>query len=129
MPGSIYVSHPKVWDQAFKDIRSGKLKPEKSTRQWGRGMASQYRTPSMIRIPMISPVTAVEERARVQLKSEKKEGLPYIKVSRIRKSDSQSKTVKKRTSSPKKTPKSKKSIVKRPRKKATKDRFKNTAFA
>jgi hypothetical protein len=44
MLGKLYVSDPKLWEQTFKDMVSGKFKPYQYARspQRGRGLGGRY---------------------------------------------------------------------------------------
>lgn len=92
-----YVSDPKMWEQAFNDLSSGKIKPYYKTPKSGRGVGGRYSTyfhvpvkaPEKIVLPIehITPVAAVAERAKANLKRKIEEGLPHVdpeKMSRKR---------------------------------------------
>lgn len=75
MPGKLYVSDPKVWEQTFEDMVSGKLNPYQYARspQTGHGLGGRYASswyipviPEKIIVPMkqVTPNTVVEERAK-----------------------------------------------------------------
>ena len=86
----LYVSDPKMWEQAFKDLSSGKINPYVYNRrpQTGRGLGGRYsstfhvpvKAPEKIVVPIkqITPMAAVAERAKSDLKKEKKENTPHV---------------------------------------------------
>lgn len=90
---TLYVSDPKMWEQAFNDLSSGKIKPYYKTPQSGRGIGGRYssyfhvpvKSPEKIIIPVkqITPVAAVAERAKSDLKREKRDNIPHIDPKRI----------------------------------------------
>jgi len=98
MPGKLYVSDPKVWEQTFKDMVSGKLNPYQYARspQTGHGLGGRYTSswyipvkpviPEKIIVPMkqVTPNTVVEERAKEKLKTDKKEGIPHVDPKNIK---------------------------------------------
>lgn len=86
----LYVSDPRIWEQAFKDLSSGKINPYVYNRQpqTGRGLGGRYsstfhvpvKAPEKIVVPVkqITPTAAVAERAKSDLKKEKKENVPHV---------------------------------------------------
>ena len=86
----LYVSDPRIWEQAFKDLSSGKINPYVYNRphQTGRGLGGRYsstfhvpvKAPEKIVVPVkqITPTAAVAERAKSDLKKDKKENVPHV---------------------------------------------------
>lgn len=112
-----YVSDPKMWEEVFKDMASGQLNPYVYARAppTGRGLGNRYRTSfyipvkskdsAKIEVPVqqITPNAAVAERAKVELKREKKEKIPHVDPKAIKKNEksttsSRAKTTKRVTS-------------------------------
>lgn len=96
---SLYVSDPKMWEQAFKDLSSGKINPYTYYRplQSGRGIGGRYsssfhvpvKAPEKSGVPVkqITPVAAVAERAKSDLKREKRESIPHVDPNSINRRD------------------------------------------
>lgn len=96
---SLYVSDPKMWEQAFKDLSSGKINPYAYNKgpQTRRGLAGRYfstfhvpvKVPAKIVVPVkqITPMETVAEKPKSELKREKRESLPHVDPKRINKRD------------------------------------------
>jgi len=94
---TLYVSDPKMWEQAFKDLSNGNINPYAYYRrpQTGRGVGGRYsstfhvpvKAPDKIVVPIkqITPVAAVAERAKTDLKREKRESIPHVDPKSINK--------------------------------------------
>ena len=87
---TVYVSDPKMWEQAFNDLFSEKINPYNYYRapQTGRGLGGRYsstfhvpvKAPEKIvlSIEQITPMAAVAERAKSDLKRKMEDGLPHV---------------------------------------------------
>jgi hypothetical protein len=87
---TVYVSDPKMWEQAFNDLSSEKINPYNYYRapQTGRGLGGRYsstfhvpvKAPEKIvlSIEQITPMAAVAERAKSDLKRKMEDGLPHV---------------------------------------------------
>lgn len=95
----LYVSDPMMWEQAFQDLSSGQINPYvyNRTPRTGRGLGGRYsstfdvpvKAPEKIIVPVrqITPTAAVAERAKSDLKREKKEKLPHVDPKSINTTD------------------------------------------
>ena len=88
MNSKTYISDPKMWEMFYKNMAEKKINPYKYRPiQKGRGWSykKSYRIPvrphSQIEIqptvPLVTPVAALEERAKYQYNEEVKEGNPH----------------------------------------------------
>lgn len=125
MLGSMYVSDPTVWRSFYKNMIEGKFNPgQYRGRQTGggSGIAGMYaKKPYMIPVnphvtpepeekvvvgKQVSPVTAVEERAKSDLKDAIEDNKPHIPITikgtKVAKSASVKLSTAKRTSTQKK---------------------------
>ena len=96
MAGSTYISDPRIWKSFYKNMIDGKFKPTQyKGRQTGRGIGNMYaKKPYMIPVnrhvskepeieqvivgKQITPVTAVEERAKTEMKEAIQEDMPHV---------------------------------------------------
>lgn len=86
---TVYVSDPKMWEQTFNDLSSGKINPYNYYRapQTGRGLGGRYsstfhvpvKAPEKIvlSIEQITPMAAVAE-SKLDLKRKMEDGLPHV---------------------------------------------------
>lgn len=129
MNSKTYISDPKLWEAFYKNMAEKKFSPyEYKPKQIGRGMRkrksyvipirphSQFETTNLV--PQVTPVAAVEERAKSEHMKDVKTGVPFVKVAKGIKRQSQHSSVipskKLKTSTPqnrKKTTSVKKRIV------------------
>lgn len=92
---TLYVSDPKMWEQAFKDLSTGKANVYTRSPQTGRGLGGRYSSPShyLVKAPAekdviikkITPTAAVAERAESDLKREKRDNVPHVDPNSINK--------------------------------------------
>lgn len=91
MNSKTYISDPKMWEVFYKNMAEKKFSPYKyKPRQIGRGMRKQNSYAIPIRphsqldnqIAQVTPVAAVEERAKTEHLKDVKEGVPYVKVTK-----------------------------------------------
>lgn len=93
MNSKTYISDPKIWEAFYKNMAEKKFSPYKyKPKQIGRGMRKQKSYVIPIRphsqleyhnpIPQVTPVAAVEERAKSEHLKDVKEGVPYIKANK-----------------------------------------------
>lgn len=91
MNSKTYISDPKMWGVFYKNMAEKKFSPYKyKPRQIGRGMRKQNSYAIPIRphsqldnqIAQVTPVAAVEERAKTEHLKDVKEGVPYVKVTK-----------------------------------------------
>lgn len=91
MNSKTYISDPKIWEAFYKNMAEKKFNPYKyKPKQIGRGMRSRKSYVIPIRphsqleninlIPQVTPVAAVEERAKTEHLKDVKEGVPFVKV-------------------------------------------------
>lgn len=94
MNSRTYISDPKIWEAFYKNMAEKKFSPYKyKPKQIGRGMRKQkksyvipirphsqleYHNP----ISQVTPVAAVEERAKSEHLKDVKEGVPYVKANK-----------------------------------------------
>lgn len=128
MNSKTYISDPKLWEAFYKNMAEKKFSPyEYKPKQIGRGMRkrksyvipirphSQFETTNLV--PQVTPVAAVEERAKLEHMKDVKTGVPFVKVAKGIKRQSQHSVIpskKLKTSTPqnrKKTTSVKKRIV------------------
>lgn len=93
--GSTYVSDPRVWKTFYQNMLDGQFRPGKYRgRQTGGGIGNMYsRKPYMIPVnphlsskesneqvvgKHVTPMAAVEERAKVEMKEAIKENVPHV---------------------------------------------------
>ena len=99
MLGSMYVSDPTVWRSFYENMIEGKFNPGqyRGRQRGGGGIAEMYaKKPYMIPVnpnatqepeekvtvgKQVSPVTAVEERAKSDLKDAIQDNKPHIPIS------------------------------------------------
>ena len=99
MLGSMYVSDPTVWRSFYENMIEGKFNPGqyRGRQRGGGGIAGMYaKKPYMIPVnpnatqepeekvtvgKQVSPVTAVEERAKSDLKDAIQDNKPHIPIS------------------------------------------------
>lgn len=92
MNSQTYVSDPRLWEAFYKNMAERKFNPYKyKPKQIGRGVKSyksyviplrphsQLESEQPTSTPM-TPVAAVEERAKVEHAKDVKEGVPFVKV-------------------------------------------------
>lgn len=101
----LYVSDPKMWEQAFQDLSSGKINPYvyNRTPHTARGLGGRYsstfhvtvKSSEKIIVPVkqITPTDALDERAKSDLKREKKEKLPHVDPKSINTTDKSKRTI------------------------------------
>ena len=93
MNSMTYISDPKIWEAFYKNMAEKKFNPYKyKPKQIGRGMRSRKSYVIPIRphsqldtvgiSPQVTPVAAVEERAKSEHLKDVKEGVPFVKVSK-----------------------------------------------
>lgn len=86
-----YVSDPRIWEAFYKNMAEKKFNPYRyKPKQIGRGVKSykSYVIPlrnhsqleSEENSTQVTPVAAVEERAKVEHAKDVKEGVPFVKV-------------------------------------------------
>lgn len=91
MNSQTYISDPKIWEAFYKNMAEKKFNPYKyKPKQIGRGMRKQksyvipIRPHSLLEpvnpIPQVTPMAAVEERAKSEHVKDVQEGVPFIKV-------------------------------------------------
>ena len=91
MNSKTYISDPKIWEAFYKNMAEKKFNPYKyKPKQIGRGMRSRKSYTIPIRphsqletvnpIPQVTPVAAVEERAKTEHLKDVKSGVPFVKV-------------------------------------------------
>lgn len=93
---TLYVSNPKMWEQAFENLSNGNINPYAYYRapQTGRCLGGRYRgtfhvpvkAPEKVVLPIeeITPVAAVAKRAKADLKRKIKDELPHVDPAKIR---------------------------------------------
>lgn len=94
MNSRTYISDPKIWEAFYKNMAEKKFSPYKyKPKQIGRGMRKQkksyvipIRPHSQLEyhntIYQVTPVAAVEERAKSEHLKDVKEGVPYVKANK-----------------------------------------------
>lgn len=91
MNSKTYISDPKIWEVFYKNMAEKKFSPYKyKPRQIGRGMRKQNSYAIPIRphsqldnqIAQVTPVAAVEERAKTEHLKDVKEDVPHVKVTK-----------------------------------------------
>ena len=93
MNSKTYISDPKIWEVFYKNMAEKKFNPYKyKPKQIGRGVRSRKSYVIPIRphsqfdtvdtSPQVTPVAAVEERAKTEHLKDVKEGVPFVKVSK-----------------------------------------------
>lgn len=91
MNSKTYISDPKIWENFYKNMVDKKFNPYKyKPKQIGRGVRSRKSYVIPIRphsqlenidiIPQVTPVAAVEERAKTEHLKDVNEGVPFVKV-------------------------------------------------
>jgi hypothetical protein len=91
MNSQTYVSDPKIWEAFYKNMAEKKFNPYKyKPRQIGRGMKNRKSYVIPIRphsqlesqqIPtQVTPMAAVEERARIEHTNDVEKGIPHVNV-------------------------------------------------
>lgn len=91
MNSQTYVSDPKIWEAFYKNMAEKKFSPYKyKPKQIGRGTKRHrsyvipLRPHSQLESPEnsthVTPVAAVEERAKTEHANDVKEGVPFVKV-------------------------------------------------
>lgn len=124
MSGPTYVSDPRIWKTFYKNMVDGNFNPRSyKGRQSGSGIAGIYsRKPYMIPVnahttveepkeifgKQVTPMVAVEERAKKDLKEEMRDNVPHVPVASIKAESAQ-----KSHSSPKIRKKKKKKPIKK----------------
>lgn len=104
MNSKTYISDPKIWEAFYKNMAEKKFNPYKyKPKQIGRGMTkrksyiipirphSQLQTANIV--PQVTPVAAVEERAKTEHFKDVKKDVPFVKVSKGIKRPSQHSSV------------------------------------
>lgn len=104
MNSKTYISDPKLWEAFYKNMAEKKFSPyEYKPKQIGRGMRkrksyvipirphSQFETTNLV--PQVTPVAAVEERAKSEHIKDVKTGVPFVKVAKGIKRQSQHSSV------------------------------------
>lgn len=104
MNSKTYISDPKLWEAFYKNMAEKKFNPYKyKPKQIGRGMRkrksyvipirphSQFETTNLV--PQVTPVAAVEERAKSEHMKDVKTGVPFVKVAKGIKRQSQHSSV------------------------------------
>ena len=93
---TVYVSEPKMWEKALNDLSSGKIDPYNYYRapQTGRGLGGRYSSTfhvpvkasekNVLPIEQITPMAAVAERAKSDLKRKMEDGLPHVILIKFR---------------------------------------------
>lgn len=126
MNSQTYVSDPRLWEAFYKNMAEKKFNPYKyKPKQMGRGMRKYkpYVIPlrphsqleSVGNTTQVTPVAAVEERAKMEHAKDVKEGVPFVKVLKRKHSQSSvipSKKAKTSTSSTRRRSKKKKNSSK-----------------
>ena len=91
-----YVSHPKLWSNVYGQYTEKKVHKRKR-KQGGKGLRGNRNKMTYIIPPrpqteerkqgvqLVSPVAAIEERAKSEYKTEKKEKAPRVKLDKSRK--------------------------------------------
>lgn len=100
MNSKTYISDQKLWEAFYKNMAEKKFNPYKyKPKQIGRGMRkrksyvipirphSQFETTNLV--PQVTPVAAVEERAKSEHMKDVKTGVPFVKVAKGIKRQSQ----------------------------------------
>jgi len=96
MSGSMYVSDPEVWRRFYRNMLDGKFNPEQyRPRQSGGGIGGMYKKSYMIPVnphldyeqeekivvgKQVTPMAAVVERAKSELRDKIEQGLPHVPV-------------------------------------------------
>lgn len=91
MNSQTYVSDPRIWEAFYKNMAEKKFNPYKhKPKQVGRGTKRHrsyvipLRPHSQLESPVntahVTPVAAVEERAKAEHANDIKEGVPFVKV-------------------------------------------------
>lgn len=105
MNSQTYVSDPRLWEAFYKNMAEKKFNPYKyKPKQMGRGMRKYkpYVIPlrphsqleSVEHTTQVTPVAAVEERAKMEHAKDVKEGVPFVKVLKsIKRKHSQSSVI------------------------------------
>ena len=105
MNSQTYVSDPRLWEAFYKNMAEKKFNPYKyKPKQMGRGMRKYkpYVIPlrphsqleSVRNTTQVTPVAAVEERAKMEHAKDVKEGVPFVKVlNSIKRKHSQSSVI------------------------------------
>ena len=72
MPGKLYVSDPKVWEQTFKDMVSGKLNPYQYARspQTGHGLGGRYASSWYIPVIHVIPEKIIVPRENILFRNQ-----------------------------------------------------------
>lgn len=118
MSGSTYVSDPRVWKTFYKNMLDGKFNPDGfRKKQVGSGIAGMYsKKPYMIPVnpnlseeepkevigKQVSPMTAVEDRAKSELKEEMRDNVPHVPLGTIKAENKQNTVIPYRESKKKK---------------------------
>lgn len=105
MAGPSYVSDPRIWKTFYKNMLDGQFNPRNyKGRQSRSGIAGMYsKKPYMIPVnphvtveepkgivgKQVTPIAAVEERVKGELKDEIRENIPHVPVGSIKAGDSQ----------------------------------------
>lgn len=100
MSGPTYVSDPRIWKTFYKNMVDGNFNPRSyKGRQSGSGIAGMYsKKPYMIPVnphitveepkeifsKQVTPMVAVEERAKEDLKEEMRYNVPHVPVASIK---------------------------------------------
>lgn len=100
MSGPTYVSDPRIWKTFYKNMVDGNFNPRSyKGRQSGSGIAGMYsKKPYMIPVnphitveepkeifgKQVTPMVAVEERAKEDLKEEMRDNVPHVPVASIK---------------------------------------------
>lgn len=124
MSGPTYVSDPRIWKTFYKNMVDGNFNPRSyKGRQSGSGIAGMYskkpytipvnphitvEEPKEIFGKQVTPMVAVEERAKEDLKEEMRDNVPHVPVASIKAESAQ-----KSHSSPKIRKKKKKKPIKK----------------
>ena len=104
MNSMTYISDPKIWEAFYKNMAEKKFNPYKyKPKQIGRGMKKRKSYVIPIRphsqlekaniVPQVTPVAAVEERAKSEHFKDVKNNVPFVKVSKGIKRPSQHSSV------------------------------------
>lgn len=91
MNSQTYVSDPRIWEAFYKNMAEKKFNPYKyKPKQIGRGtkrhrsyvipLRPHSQLESTVNTAHVTPVAAVEERAKAEHANDIKEGVPFVKV-------------------------------------------------
>ncbi|OOY54059.1 hypothetical protein BOW28_11660 [Solemya velum gill symbiont] len=81
MIGSQYVSDPERWRVFYEDLLGGKI----DTKQYRPNQKGGRRRPYVIPVSRVTPMKAVENRAKVELRDAMQEGDPHVSLQKSEK--------------------------------------------